>query len=252
MTAPDGNAIQVDWELDWERFLPTQRPNNKCYEGAESYEQKFHDILESILNVKAPQSKFVLQESSLFTINQMASSPLALELIQFIIRSIGAKKVLEIGTFIGLSTMYFAEAVQPDGFVVTIEKFQDFAEIARANFVANKLEQKIELILGDAYSVLASEKINSAFDVIFIDGNKERYADYLELATDKDRNLLSERGIIIIDNVTCHGDVLNPQQQTAKGVGVLACLEKIKSLSESEWQTALIPFHDGQIILRRA
>ncbi|MGK7925263.1 MAG: O-methyltransferase [Spirulina sp.] len=176
----------------------------------------------------------------------MASGPLILQFLQFLIQATGTKKILEIGTFIGLSAMYFAEALPADGLVVTIEKFADFADIARINFQKNQFEDKIKLIVGDAFKVLKEQDLGNSFDFIFIDGNKEHYGDYLDFAI----ALLSENGTIVIDNVTFQGDILNSPPKTPKGLGVMNCLEKIKNLSG--WDISLIPFNDGLLLLRRS
>ena len=77
--------------------------------------------------------------------------------------------------------MAFATALPSDGRVLTIEKFDHFAEIAIRNFAANGLADKITLVQGDAFEVLGGLDKEDPFDFVFIDGDKERYGEYLRL-----------------------------------------------------------------------
>jgi predicted O-methyltransferase YrrM len=105
-------------------------------------------------------------------------------------RLAGVRRVLEIGAFIGLLTMYFAQAAPADGEVVSIEKFDKFAKIARRNFELNGLASKIKLFDGDAFEVIVRLPRDQMFDLVFIDGNKERYKDYVI----KTESLLAKNG----------------------------------------------------------
>src|SRR5207244_5106952 len=142
----------------------------------------------------------------------MASNPVSLRFFEFLTKVSGARRVLEIGAFIGVSAMSFARALPADGEVVTIEKLDRFAAIARRNFDKNGLGDKIRLIVGDAADVLAGLRSGPPFDLVFIDGNKERYKDYMEATAP----LLSPRGIMIVDDVFFHGDAVRATTATEK------------------------------------
>jgi hypothetical protein len=105
--------------------------------------------------------------------------------------------------------MYFAQAVPVDGEVVSIEKFD---KIARRNFELNGLSSKIKLFDGDAFQVIDRLPGDQLFDLVFIDGNQERYKDYVV----KTEPLLAKNGIMIVDDCFYHGDVLNAQPSDAK------------------------------------
>ena len=91
-----------------------------------------------------------------------------------------------------------ARALPKGGSLTTVEKFSEFAEICRQNFDNNFLTDKITLLEGDAMEVLP-ELEGQAFDFVFLDGNKERYAEYFELL-DK---LVTPQGLIVVDNMFC-------------------------------------------------
>ena len=122
------------------------------------------------------------------------------------------KYILEIGSFIGLSTMELSKNIKKNGKVFAIEKFEKFYNIAKKNFKINKLNKKINIILGDANEVLSSKIIKQKFDLVFIDGNKEKYKELFILCENK----LTKNGIIIIDNIFNQGDALNRKTITKK------------------------------------
>src|SRR5438445_480702 len=142
--------------------------------------QSLYDAICQASGIVSPHEEFALEYSNQFTVEEMASNPVSLRFFQFLVRVSGARRVLEIGAFIGLSAMAFARALPDGGEVVTIEKFDRFAAIARRNFEKNGLADKIRLIVGDASDILASLRSVPLFDIVFIDGNKECYRAYME------------------------------------------------------------------------
>jgi len=119
------------------------------------------------------------------------------------LRSIGAKNILEIGTSVGYSTIWFAEALRENLGTKIISLEQDSKKIERAkkNFVTAGLEQYVEIIQGDALDTLSkisnqNESLGK-FDFIFIDADKERYIQYFDMSLP----LLKKGGIIGADNI---------------------------------------------------
>lgn len=230
----------------WDKILPNQEFNSNLYRAKDKpIEQSICETICDICNVGSPQDDFYIEQTDMFSIEEMASSPIVLHFMQWLIRSIGAKSVLEIGAFVGVSAMYFARALPADGKVVTIEKFEHFAEIARRNFVKNELSGKISLICADAGEALQEVVRESEFDFVFIDGNKEHYADYLDTVIDSVR----PGGIVVIDDALFHGDVLNDKFETEKGKGVRAAIDRAKTLPG--WDRAFLPISNGILLLRR-
>src|SRR5262249_48838956 len=137
-----------------------------------------YDAICRASGIANPAQEFKLENTDKFTVEEMASNPVNLRFLQVMMRLAGVKRVLEIGAFIGVSAMYFAKALPPGGEVITIEKFDHFAAIARRNFAANGLAERITLIEGDAFEIIERLPKDKLFDMIFIDGNKERYLDY--------------------------------------------------------------------------
>ena len=228
----------------WDKILPDQPEHAHLYRGHAFMRDLFETVCRSS-GIRDPHDEFRLEQSDMFTVEEMASNPIAMRFLQFLIHVAGVRRVLEIGAFVGLSTMSFAKALPADGKVVSIEKFDKFAAIARRNFELNGLSSKIDLFQGDAFELIDRLPRDQPFDLIFIDGNKERYKDYLI----KTEPLLGKCGIMIVDDCFYHGDVLNAQPSDAKGVGTKACMDYLAG--SSDWLRIALPLSNGLFMMTR-
>jgi len=134
----------------------------------------------------------------------MMSGLAELRLLEALVVVGGAKRVLEIGTFTGVVAMAMASALPDDGRVVTLERDQGNAEVARRHFEASGYQDRIELIVGDAMQTLPT--LAGPFDLVYIDAWKADYPDYYEAVVPK----LAPRGVIVADNLFRNGAVLDP------------------------------------------
>lgn len=236
-----------DMKLEiWDKLLPDQPTNNEYYRGrADEYHRELFDAIMRASGIPSPLERFRLAQSQRFTLAEMASNPVSLRMLELLISLSGARHVLEIGSFIGLSAMTMAAALPADGRLTTIEKFDEFAEIAERNFQENGLTSKIELLRGDAFELVPRLPAGTRFDIAFIDGNKERYADYVRLV----EPLIPYGGLILVDDSLFHGDVLNKTQQSEKGAGVRACLDLAATMNG--YERLLLPLGNGLMILRK-
>ena len=113
----------------------------------------------------------------------------------------GAKTCLDVGTFTGMSAIAMAEGIPADGKVVTIEYYDDIAKAAQEAFDQSDVGGKIELRVAPATEEMKKLKAEGKqFDLIFLDADKENYAEYYTLAMD---GLLADDGIILADNSLC-------------------------------------------------
>jgi caffeoyl-CoA O-methyltransferase len=143
---------------------------------------------------------------------RMLVGPLEGAFLHLIAGLTGATRILEIGMFTGYSALCFAEALPPGGTLITCEVDESYAAVARRYFAQSPHGTKIDIRMGPALETL--RELSGPFDVIFIDADKQNYVNYYRRA----RELLSPRGVILIDNVLWDGDVLlqpPPDQQTA-------------------------------------
>lgn len=230
----------------WEKMLPNQAFNANLFGSSSvTFEAAAYDKILDVCGIRAPRETFEIEQTEMFTIEEMASSPIVLNFLQWIVGLSGARRILEVGSFVGVSAMYLARALPEGGKVVTIEKFDHFAEIAQRNIDRNGLGERIDLICADAFEVLSELKDRHTFDFVFIDGNKERYADYLVAV----RDTVSPGGVIVIDDALFHGDALNAKPETEKGQGVRNCLEMVSGMDD--WHRALVPVSNGVLLLRK-
>jgi predicted O-methyltransferase YrrM len=126
-------------------------------------------------------------------------------MLHLMARSIGAKRILEIGTLGGYSAIWMARALPPDGRLVSLEIDPKHAKVAKANLEAAGLSTLVEIRIGAALDLLPT--VEGPFDFTFIDADKENNAAYFEHAL-----RLSRKGaIIIVDNVVRDGAVIDPK-----------------------------------------
>jgi predicted O-methyltransferase YrrM len=128
-------------------------------------------------------------------------------LLSLLARMTSAKRVLEIGTLAGYSTINLARGAGPDGRVVTLEFEPRHAEVARANFERAGVADRIEVIVGAALDTLPRlAERGETFDMFFIDADKENNVAYVEWAIKLGR----PGSVIVVDNIARMGRVLDP------------------------------------------
>lgn len=132
-------------------------------------------------------------------------SPLQGKMLHLLARMMGARRILEIGTLGGYSTLWFARALPEDGTVVTLELEPHHAAVARANIARAGLSGRVDLRIGPALESLDRmiEQGAEPFDLVFIDADKPNNPSYLERAM----KLVRPGSAIIGDNVVRSGDV---------------------------------------------
>jgi len=168
------------------------------------------------------------------------------KLLQLMARSLGAKRILEIGTLAGYSTIWLARALPHGGRVITIEANPMHADIARANIEGAGLSDRVDVRLGKALDVLpqiAAEK-QPPFDFIFIDADRTGLADYFDWAV-----TLSHAGsVIIVDNVVRKGGVVDAASDNVDVTGVRRFNDRLKTdarVDVTMIQTVGAKGHDG-------
>ncbi len=173
---------------------------------------------------------------------QMLSGHLQGATLKMFSKMIQPKRILEIGTFTGYSTICLAEGLTEDGIIHTIDINAELEPMARKYFSKSGMENKIQYHIGKAMNIIPS--LNEVFDLVFIDADKENYSNYYDLIFDKVRS----GGIIIADNVLWSGKVL--QEKVDKDTHALKEYCK-KVLSDSRAECLLLPIRDGLMIARK-
>ena len=141
---------------------------------------------------------------------QMLSGVQVSALLKLLVHMVGAKRILEFGTYTGYSALSMAEALPQDGQLITMERNESVAEKAQSWFDRSAHGHKIQLKLGDV-KVLLSE-FKDTFDLFFIDADKKSYPQYYEAAI-----ALSHPGsVIVLDNMLWKGKVLAPEDDQTR------------------------------------
>ncbi len=186
-----------------------------------------------------------LREETLRTMEypQMVVGPLEGAFLKMMTQLVGAKRVLEIGMFTGYSALCFAEALPVDGSVVTCEINEKSAALARRYFAQAPCGGKISIRMGPALETMRT--LAGPFDLIFIDADKVNYLNYYRRALD----LLSPKGVILIDNVLWSGEVL---KQPPPDGNTAAIQELNRTVADDPNVTAvLVTIRDGVLVVRR-
>lgn len=152
------------------------------------------------------------------------------EFLAVLVRAMGARRVLEVGTSNGYSTLWLAEAAQGiNGIVTTIELSAAKVAMARENFARASLQDRIVQVEGQAADFLASSA-DESFDLVFLDSERSAYLGWLPQI----ERILRPGGLVVVDNATSHAQELAPFMQA------LRCA--------SGWSTSLVPVGKGEFL----
>ena len=150
-------------------------------------------------------------------------APVSGKLLNLLVRISGARRVLEIGTLGGYSTIWMANAVGDGGRVVTIEAEPANAAVARASIDAAGVGDRVEILVGRAADVLPALADPGPFDLVFIDADKESNTLYLDWAA----RLGRPGTVIVLDNIGRDGDIVDATSSDSKVIGTRAGLEML-------------------------
>jgi predicted O-methyltransferase YrrM len=171
------------------------------------------------------------------------------KLLHILARAVNAKRILEIGTLGGYSTIWLARALPPDGKLLSLEADPKHADVARANIARAGLSKIVDIRLGRALETLpgiAAEKA-APFDLIFIDADKPNIPEYFAWSL----KLAREGALILVDNVVREGKVIDPKSEDANVQGVRRFFDLLaaeKRVTATTIQTVGTKGHDGLAI----
>ncbi len=173
----------------------------------------------------------------------MIAGPLQGRLLMLLAKISGAKRVLEIGTFVGYSALCFAEAMPKGGKVVTIDNDPGVEGIARKYISKSPHGSKIDLVSGDALRAIAGLK--GSFDLVYIDADKINYARYYDAVFDK----IPSGGLILADNLLWSGRVMDKRVMDADTKALRAFAKKVRH--DKRVEAVLLTVRDGLYLLRK-
>jgi predicted O-methyltransferase YrrM len=154
-----------------------------------------------------PVLSAALEDSDAAGLPRIAVSAQQGKFLSLLATAAGARRILEIGTLGGFSTIWLARGAGPDGRVTTLEYEPKHAEVARANIDRAGVGDRVEVLVGAALDTLPGVT-GGPFDLVFIDADKENNPGYLEWAV----KLTHPGSVIVVDNVIREGAILSPDQ----------------------------------------
>ena len=192
------------------------------------------------------QKEIISYNETLGDIKRMQVSISQCHFLHLIIKTSKIKKILEIGTFTGLSSLTMSLALPDNGKLIALDKNVKTTEVAEKFFKKAKQENKIKTIIKSALVTLHDlKKENVKFDLIFIDADKENYINYFNESLD----LICKDGLIVIDNVLWHGEVIDKTRQDKLTVGIREFNTYVNN--DKRVENLILPLGDGLTVCRK-
>jgi caffeoyl-CoA O-methyltransferase len=163
-------------------------------------------------------------------------------LLQFLVASSGAKRVLEVGMFTGVSALMMAAGLPDDGELFTCDISARHIAFGNRYFARSPHGHKITVLEGSALENIKT--LDGTFDFVFIDADKPNYTNYYEAVLPK----LAPNGMIAVDNVLWSGEVLDPKQENA--LAIVAFNEHVQN--DPRTTNVMLTVRDGVTLIRRA
>jgi len=210
-----------------------------------------HFLSEELENYAAQHTEdepFLLQELNKRThLNvlqpRMISGHFQGRFLSFLSKMVQPRTILEIGTYTGYATLCLAEGLHPEGVLHTIDIKEELTDLQREFFDRSGYGNQIVQHLGKAADIIPS--LNTTFDLVFIDADKQNYAHYFDLVIEK----MNRGGIILSDNVLWSGKVVEEVKHNDKHTqALMAYNQKIKD--DPRVETVLLPIRDGITLSR--
>tara|TARA_B100000131_G_scaffold317138_1_gene358553 strand:- start:50 stop:706 length:657 start_codon:yes stop_codon:yes gene_type:complete len=198
------------------------------------------------LELSNVQKEIISYNNSLGDIKRMQISISQCHFLHLIVKISNIKKILEIGTFTGLSGLTMSLSLPTNGKLVTLDKNIERIKTASNFFKKAKQEKKIKTITGVALETISNlKKKKQKFDLIFIDADKENYKNYYNQTLD----LVKKNGLIIVDNVLWHGEVVDTKNQD-KLTNVIRDFNSYVN-KDNRTENLIIPVGDGFTVCRK-
>ena len=200
------------------------------------------DDVEQYLYELLPERDAVASEMELYAEQHRVPiiGPAVARLLALFVEVSGAKRIFEMGSAIGYSTIWLARAAGPKGKVHYTDGDPANAQRARGYFRRAGLAKRIDVQVGDALELL--KKTPGKFDLIFNDIDKHAYPESLPVIQEK----LRPGGVLIVDNLLWHGQIFDATDQTADTTGVRDFTRRMTT--DPGWITTIVPIRDGVLV----
>ena len=200
------------------------------------------DIWEYICKHSSKEEKLLSElrrETEIKCLNPiMLSSVFQGNLLSIISKIKNPRRILEIGTYSGYSTLCLADGLRDDGQIHTIDKNEELLHIQNKYFDKSIHQKKIIQHTGNALNIIPN--LNLKFDIVFIDADKENYSEYLKMILPN----MNKGAVLITDNILWHGKVVNLDKEIDYKTRKIVEFNK-KLANESSLKSIIIPIRDG-------
>ncbi len=195
------------------------------------------------LKLNPIQQEIIDHNNTLGAVKRMQVATSQCHFLHLIIKISNIKKVLEIGTFTGLSALSIGLALPDDGKLIALDKDEETNKIAVSFFKKANQDNKIQTIVKPALDSLEELK-NSKFDMVFIDADKMNYKEYYE----RSLKLLDKGGLIIVDNVLWHGEVADEDNLDKYTINIRDFNTYVAN--DKRVEQIIVPLGDGMTVCR--
>jgi caffeoyl-CoA O-methyltransferase len=165
------------------------------------------------------------------------------ELLTMLVKLVGARRAVEVGTFTGYSSICIARGLPDDGNLLCCDVSEEWTSIARHYWDRAGVADKIDLRIAPAVETLSSLPDEPYLDFAFVDADKTGYAAYVKQIVPR----LRSGGLMVLDNMLWGGDVLDPQDDNARAVAAL----NDTLLADDRLEVVLLPVRDGVSLARK-
>lgn len=217
----DAKSIGLDREMLDYVVHHSGGPDPIATQLAESTRSAFGDA--AMMNVEQDQGRF----------------------LEFLVALTGARTVVEIGTFTGMSALFLARGLPPGGRLICLEREERFVEIGREFWRRAGVEDRIEVRIGPAAETLAALSPDVGIDLAFIDADKGGYAEYLELVLAR----LSPTGFVAVDNVLWGGAVVDSHDDSPDTEAIRRFNDRVRD--DPSLDVVMLSVGDGISLIRR-
>jgi predicted O-methyltransferase YrrM len=179
----------------------------------------------------------------------MSISPSEARILQFLIRGFGIRKIVEVGTLYGYSSLCMAQALPDDGRIVTLEKSAEQSALAKTMLAQHQAGSKVEVLCGDAAAILPTLSGHGPFDMVFIDADKAGYGKYLDWA---EKNL-RRGGLIVGDNTFLFGALWGEPEDREIGPKQVEIMTRFNArlADRSLYNSMIIPSRQGMTVAQK-
>jgi caffeoyl-CoA O-methyltransferase len=207
---------------------------------------ELHDYVERRSVRRDPVMQRLVQETAaLGDLAQMQIAPDQGAFLTLLVRAVGARSAVEVGTFTGYSAISIARGLPDDGRLLCCDVNEEWTAIARRYFRETGVDRKIELRIAPALETLRELPAVPQFDFAFVDADKTSYTAYYEELL----NRLRPGGLLAVDNVLWSGNVIDPKDQSESTSAIRALNDRVAG--DQRVDAVILPIADGLTLARK-